>query len=226
VGSVNLGRHPNIIRLDPYGGGLWAGDIDPSLAPAHIAMDGTATFSKLIVKDKNNKLLIDAANGYVDYGVVSLNDVASAKNSDTKSTANEGVNASVKKVKNLEASYSTDGKLDPEKLKAGLESGEITVNSQDADTGDTLLQLVIKENNFPAYEVLKGEGGIDINLTNNEGKTALHTAVIEQNDFFFGELVNYFMVKKQYKDNNGKYPIDYVDKKSTFYASLWFVEKV
>jgi hypothetical protein len=70
--SITLGRHPNIIRLDPYGGGFWAGDIDPSLAPAHIAMDGTATFSKLIVKDKNNKLLIDAANGYVDFGLMDI----------------------------------------------------------------------------------------------------------------------------------------------------------
>src|SRR5690606_7564134 len=110
-------------------------------------------------------------------------------------------------------------------LKEAIKSGELNVNAQDQDTGESLLHLVIKQNNFPVYEVIKANK-INPSLKDNEGLTPLHVAVIEENGFYFGELTTEFRVE-QYKDNSGKYPIDYTEGiSSTFHRSLLFVDKV
>jgi len=128
-------------------------------------------------------------------------------------------------VKNLSTKYNNDkDQLDASLLKEAIKSGELNVNAQDQDTGESLFHLVIKQNNFPAYEVIKANK-INPSLKDNEGLTPLHVAVIEENSFYYGELKNEFNVK-QHKDNSGKYPIDYAGGvSSTFHRSLLHVDK-
>lgn len=128
-------------------------------------------------------------------------------------------------VKNLSTKYNNDkNQLDASLLKEAIKSGELNVNAQDEDTGESLLHLVIKQDNFPAYEVIKANK-INPSLKDNKGLTPLHIAVINENRFYFGELDSEFKVK-QYKDSQGKYPIDYAKEKSSMYNTLsFFVEK-
>ncbi|TVX98046.1 hypothetical protein FPZ45_17150 [Cohnella terricola] len=65
--TITLRNGGGVMKLDPMLG-LWAGSEDFASSPASIGMDGTATFRKLIVKDKDNKLLIDGENRYIDVG--------------------------------------------------------------------------------------------------------------------------------------------------------------
>ena len=50
-------------------------------------------------------------------------------------------------INELAAKYSIDGELDGELLKKAIESGDISVDAQDKVTGESLLHLVIKEDN-------------------------------------------------------------------------------
>jgi len=122
-------------------------------------------------------------------------------------------------VKDLKSKYSKDDKLNADLIKAAIEKKEITVDAQDETTGDSLFILAIRENNFPAYQVLK-DNGVNPELPNKEGKTPLHIATIVKNSFFMGELKTHFNVKAKIKDNDGKMPIDYTEKNSGEYQSL------
>lgn len=64
--SITLGTHPNIMRLDPNQGGFWAGHQDASQAPAHIGMDGTATFRKLAIANSDGGVMLDSQNRIFD----------------------------------------------------------------------------------------------------------------------------------------------------------------
>ncbi|MCU6710077.1 phage tail protein [Paenibacillus sp. J5C_2022] len=64
--KIVLGTHPNMITLDPYGGGFYAGSQNGQAAPAHIAMDGTASFRKLLVTDGNDGVMLDSAQRILD----------------------------------------------------------------------------------------------------------------------------------------------------------------
>jgi FOG: Ankyrin repeat len=122
-------------------------------------------------------------------------------------------------VENLHGKYSTDGKLDAAKVKAGIAAGEITVNSQDKETGNSLLHYVVLEDNFAVYSIIK-VNALNVNLQNNDGRTPLHLAVINERIFYLGELKDY-KADPTIKDNAGKRPIDYADPKSTTYDSLF-----
>ncbi len=63
---IELGTHPDMMVLDPYNGGFWAGDQNHTQAPAHIAMDGTAKFKKLIVTNGAGALMMDSENKLLD----------------------------------------------------------------------------------------------------------------------------------------------------------------
>lgn len=148
---------------------------------------------------------------------------ATATNTDSTSTnKSNGTNTSNNKgvyVKNLEATYSTDEKLDVEKIKEALNSGKLDVNAQDEETGNTLLHYVVLENNYEAYKAIK-RNALNPNVKNKEGKTPLHISVIEKNSFYFGELLTDMRADAKIKDNNGKLPIDYAEKNSSFQLHL------
>lgn len=122
-------------------------------------------------------------------------------------------------VKDLKGKYSKDGKLDAELIKKAIESKELSVNAQDEASGDSLLILAIKENNFAAYQVLK-HNKVDPELANKEGKRPIHVAVIEKNRFFMSELTSYFRVNAKALDNYSKRAIDYTEKNSSIYDSI------
>lgn len=144
---------------------------------------------------------------------------SASTNNNNGSTLTKPSNGKGEYVRDLKTKYSTDEKLDAAKLKIAIDSGEITVNAQDEATGDSLLQMVIKENNYNAYLAIK-RNALNVNTQNKEGQTALHTAVIEENDFYFGELLNSLKANSKIKDNNGLQPIDYAKKNSSFQLGL------
>ncbi|MCM3271149.1 stalk domain-containing protein [Paenibacillus elgii] len=122
-------------------------------------------------------------------------------------------------VKELKGKYSKDGKLDAELIKKAIDSKELSVNAQDEASGDSLLIMAIKDNNFPVYQVLK-DNKVDAELPNKEGKYPIHIATIVKSDFYTGELLNDFRVKVKVKDNSGKLPVDYTEAKSRFRDTL------
>ncbi|MEC0210247.1 hypothetical protein P4H70_15015 [Paenibacillus ehimensis] len=128
-------------------------------------------------------------------------------------------------VKDLKTKYSKEGKLDAELVKKAIDSQEISPNAIDEKSGDTLLITVIKENNFPVYQVLK-DNKVDPEIPNYlDGKRPIHTAVILKNDFYLSELTTAFKVKTQVKDNDGHLPIDYAEKGSSEFSTLRFIKE-
>ncbi|WP_063565480.1 stalk domain-containing protein [Paenibacillus sp. O199] len=134
------------------------------------------------------------------------------------SNNSNSTNTSSKKVSNLKETYSTDGKLDADKLRTALNNGTLGVNDQDSNTGKTLLMFVIEENNYEAFKAIN-RNALDVNVQQNDGKTALHVSVIEQNDFYFGEVLER-KPNAKIKDNNGKIAFDYAEKNSSFNMAL------
>ncbi|WP_405168306.1 hypothetical protein [Paenibacillus sp. FSL H3-0286] len=176
-----------------------------------------------------NKLYVpvrDAGDsfGYSVSGVTSTTvtfaeGVTNTTNSASTGTKTGNTNASSTKaggeyVQGLHDKYSTDGKLDAEKVKAGIAAKEITINAQDKETGNSLLHYVVLENNFAVYSVIK-LNALNVNLQNNEGKTPLMLSVINENHFYIGELTNYYKADAKIKDNEGKQAIDHTENSST-----------
>ncbi|WP_405168512.1 hypothetical protein [Paenibacillus sp. FSL H3-0286] len=176
-----------------------------------------------------NKLYVpvrDAGDsfGYSVSGVTSTTvtfaeGVTNTTNSASTGTNTGNTNASSTKsggeyVQGLHDKYSTDGKLDAEKVKAGIAAGEISVNSIDKETGNSILHFVILENNFAVYSVIK-VNALNPNIVNSEGQTPLHVAAIADIPFYLGELTNYYKSNPNIKDNSGKQAIDYVTNSST-----------
>ncbi|WP_010498409.1 stalk domain-containing protein [Paenibacillus elgii] len=122
-------------------------------------------------------------------------------------------------VKDLKGKYSKDGKLDAELIKKAIDSKELSVNAQDESSGDSLLILAIKENNFAAYQVLK-DNKVDPELANKEGKRPIHIAAILKNRFYISELTSHYKVDAKATDSEGKKAIDYIEKNSEVYDSL------
>ncbi|OMD78247.1 ankyrin repeat domain-containing protein [Paenibacillus odorifer] len=121
-------------------------------------------------------------------------------------------------VQDLHKKYSTDGKLDAEKIKAALAAKEITINVQDKETGNSLLHYVVLEDNFAVFSVIK-VNALNVNLQNKEGQTALILAVIEKSDFYTSEMKN-LKAKATIKDNSGKQAIEYAEKNSAIETGL------
>lgn len=177
----------------------------------------------------NNKLYIpvrDAGNtfGYSVSGVTSSTvTFAEGATKPVISEIKKGSTASTQVggeyVQGLHEKYSTDGKLDAAKVKAGIAAKEISINAQDKETGLSLLQYVIKENNFAVYSVIK-INSLNPNLQDNEGNTALHTSIIEKSNFYFGELINEYRADAQIKNIEGKLPLDLAEKNSSEYIML------
>ncbi|WP_405130534.1 stalk domain-containing protein [Paenibacillus sp. FSL H8-0317] len=119
-----------------------------------------------------------------------------------------------KKVNNLKETYSTDGKLDADKIRTALNAGTLDVNAQDSSNGgNTLLMYVIEENNYEAYKAIK-RNALDVNVQRDDGKTALMLTVITKNVFYFGEMTN-LKADAKIKDSSQKQAIDYADDNST-----------
>ncbi|WP_340031123.1 stalk domain-containing protein [Paenibacillus sp. FSL K6-1122] len=139
----------------------------------------------------------------VQFGTV----VTTPSNNNTNTTAS-------KKVKDLKEIYSTDNKLDAEKIRTALNNGTLDVNAQDlSNGGNTLLMYVVEENNYEAYKAIK-RNALDVNVQRDDGKTALMLTVITKNDFYFGEMTN-LKADAKIKDSSKKQAIDYADDNST-----------
>ena len=113
--------------------------------------------------------------------------------------------------------YTKGDKLDSEKIAAAIASGELTINSQDAN-GDSILHWVIRKNDYATYLVIK-KNALNVNILNNKLQSPLHEAVIDNNVFYFGELMK-LKANAKLKDSDGKMPIDYTKPNSTEQDSL------
>ncbi|MGM1044892.1 MAG: stalk domain-containing protein [Bacillota bacterium] len=199
-----------------------------------LVVDGTQaklTESPLNVNGKLYLPVRDTADAF-GYSVQSVTSSTAtlkentASNNTSGSTANKTTNVSnngvtttaSKSVKNLKEAYSTDGKLDADKIRTALNNGSLDVNAVDSITGNSLLHLVILEDNFEAYKAIK-RNALNVNIQNNEGVTALMVTVQNQNSFYFGEM-KASKADPDIQDKSGKKAIDYADPKSTFYDSL------
>ncbi|WP_256975014.1 stalk domain-containing protein [Paenibacillus amylolyticus] len=203
-----------------------------------IVVDGSQAKLSESPLNVNGKLYLpvrDTANalGYsvqsVTTSQVSLKESATSSNttspsnnntSGTPSNSTNNNSTSNKKVNNLKETYSTDGKLDAEKIRTALNNGTLDVNSVDSASGNSLLHLVVLENNFEAYKAIK-RNALDPNIQNTTDKqTPLHLAVINNNSFFRGELLDNLKVDATLKDSNSKQAIDYTEKGSSDYYRL------
>ncbi|RPK29381.1 ankyrin repeat domain-containing protein [Paenibacillus xylanexedens] len=127
-----------------------------------------------------------------------------------------------KKVNNLKETYSTDGKLNAEKIRTALNDGTLDVNAQDSNDGNTLLHYTIIENNFEAYRAIK-RNALNVNIQNAQGETPLMVAISTDNRFYFGELLDGFGADVYLKTNSGKTALDISEKGSTYHDSIRFV---
>lgn len=125
----------------------------------------------------------------------------------------------VMKIENLKEKYSLNGKLNFEQIKKDIQDGKLDKDSQDAETGDTLVILAIKENNFPLFDFL-AKNGADLEKANNNGETPLHVAVFVKSNFYVGQLVNNYKVNTKIQDNNKKIPFDYTEEDSVNWLLL------
>ncbi|NMI04805.1 hypothetical protein HF638_12510 [Paenibacillus sp. SZ31] len=137
--------------------------------------------------------------------------VTAPSNNNTNTTAS-------KKVKNLKETYSTNGKLDADKIRTALNNGTLDVNAQDSETLETLLMLVVKEDNFEAYKAIN-RNALDVNVQRYDGKTALMLTVIENSSFYFGEVINKNPDTKL-KDNSSKTALDYAENNPSLRVDL------
>lgn len=111
-----------------------------------------------------------------------------------------------------------DDNLDLEAIKQAVENGEVKVDSVD-ENGNTLLLLASdKIENYRVGEFLINKGA-NLNHQNNEGKTAVHIAVIENNQAFLRLLIE-SGASTIIEDNDGKRPIDYTKEYSTIWGTL------
>ncbi|WP_411735138.1 stalk domain-containing protein [Paenibacillus sp. M2] len=151
----------------------------------------------------------------------SSNTTPSTSNSSTTTAPSNSTNANTtasKKVKNLKETYSTDDKLDAEKIRTALNSGTLGVNDQDSSTSKTLLMLAIEENNYEAYKAIK-RNALDPNIRDSQGMTALHIVAKNEDRFYFGEL-KILKADPDIKNNDGKKPIDLTKEGSAMYDLL------
>ncbi|WP_340028493.1 ankyrin repeat domain-containing protein [Paenibacillus sp. FSL H7-0940] len=143
------------------------------------------------------------------------NSVNNPSNSNNSTTTN---NTGGQYVQGLHEKYSTDGKLDAAKVKEAITTKKITVNTQDKDTGNSLMHYVVLENNYSLFLTIK-RNALDVNLLNNQKQTPLHLAVINKNSFYYGELEQ-LNANPKIEDKNGLLPIDYAEKNSVFDIGL------
>ncbi|MEK4432980.1 stalk domain-containing protein [Paenibacillus sp. FSL M7-0802] len=127
----------------------------------------------------------------------------------TTTTKSEPSTAAVKsggKTFNVEQ-YAKGDKLDSEKIAAAIASGELTINSQDAN-GDSILHWVIRKNDYATYLVIK-KNALNVNLVNSLGNSPLHESILDKNDFYLGELTNgTYKPNPNIKNKQGLKPID------------------
>lgn len=203
-----------------------------------IVVDGSQAKLSESPLNVNGRLYLpvrDTANalGYsvdsVTSSQVSLKEETTTKNSSSTGSNDSSSGTTVtkpststtasKKVENLRETYSTDGKLDAEKIRTALNNGTLDVNATDSTNGNnTLLMYVIEENNYEAFKAIK-RNALDVNVQRDDGKTALMLSVINKNSFYFGEINE---LKPDYliKDKDGKQAYDYAEKNSSFQIGL------
>jgi len=187
---------------------------------------------KIVVDNKEAKLtdqplnvngrtylpLRDTANA-LGYGVSSVTSskielksdgstpATSSTSTTDKTTTSTTNNAKGEYVKDLENKFSSDGKIDANKVKLAIAAGEISVNAQDEATGNSLLHYAVLQDNYSLYQVIH-VNALNPNLKNKDGQTPLHLAVIEKNRFYLGELKD-LKVDANIVDNASKKAIDY-----------------
>ncbi|GMX64373.1 hypothetical protein Elgi_36420 [Paenibacillus elgii] len=122
-------------------------------------------------------------------------------------------------VQDLKGKYSKEGKLNLDLIKAAIDKKEIQLNTQDEETGNSLVFYAIIENSYPVFDYL-AKSGANLELQNKQGQTPLHIAVIEKSRFYMGQLTSEYRVNASIKDNDSKRPLDYTREGSSEYRSL------
>ncbi|TKH44216.1 hypothetical protein C1I60_12865 [Paenibacillus terrae] len=135
------------------------------------------------------------------------------------STKSEPVTTAVKqggKTFNVDQ-YTKGDKLDSEKIAAAIASGELTINSQDAN-GDSILHWVIRKDDYATWLIIK-KNGLNVNILNNKKQSPLHEAALQNSNFYIGELES-LHANPKLMDIEGKKPIEYIRLNSSNYISL------
>ncbi|MDN4084853.1 stalk domain-containing protein [Paenibacillus polymyxa] len=113
--------------------------------------------------------------------------------------------------------YTKGDKLDSEKIAAAIASGELTINSQDAN-GDSILHWVIRKNDYNTWLLIK-KNALNVNIVNNKKQSPLHEAALQNSNFYIGELES-LHANPKLMDIEGKKPIEYIRLNSSNYISL------
>ncbi|MEK4427840.1 stalk domain-containing protein [Paenibacillus sp. FSL M7-0802] len=147
-------------------------------------------------------------------------DLQSSKSTTTEQTSTTKTTAVKQGGKTFNVDKYTKGdKLDSEKIAAAIASGELTINSQDAATGKSLLMYVVEKDDYALYQIIH-KNALNPNLQDNEGNTALHYVVKYDNSTYMGELKS-MKVDPKIKNKNGQRAYDLVtDKNSGVAISL------
>ncbi|MMZ53393.1 hypothetical protein D1872_151800 [compost metagenome] len=205
-----------------------------TLTPTKIIVDGEQaklSDSPINVNGKAYLPLRDTASA-MGYNVVSANGgkielvksngttpAPSSTPSATTNTKSEPATTAVKqggKTFNVDQ-YTKGDKLDSEKIAAAIASGELTINSQDAN-GDSILHWVIRKNDYATYLVIK-KNALNVNILNNKKQSPLHEAALQNSNFYIGELES-LHANPKLMDIEGKKPIEHIRVNSSNYISL------
>lgn len=82
---------------------------------------------------------------------LSFTNTTSSTSPNTITTSPSKATTSIK-IQGLESNYTKVDKLDSQKIAEDIANGKLTINSQDASTGDSLLHLVIRKNDHSTYK--------------------------------------------------------------------------
>ncbi|KZE81632.1 hypothetical protein AV545_09135 [Paenibacillus jamilae] len=147
-------------------------------------------------------------------GMSSVSSTSAQTTQPTKTDTTKATATTNKGAKTFDVNQFLKGdKLDSEKIAQAISSGELTINSQDAN-GDSILHWVIRKNDYSSYLVIK-KNALNVNIVNSLGNTPLHEAVLDKNGFYIGELTgNTYRAKAKVKNAEGKIPLDLVEKGS------------
>ncbi|MGM1020008.1 MAG: stalk domain-containing protein [Bacillota bacterium] len=152
-----------------------------------------------VASASGSKIELVKSNGTVPTPSSTPSAVTTTKNETTTAVKQGG------KTFNVDQ-YTKGDKLDGEKIAAAIASGELTINSQDAATGKSLLMYVIEKDDYATYQIIH-KNGLNPNLQDNEGNTALHYAVLTERNYYLGELKD-MKVDANKKNKNGEKAID------------------
>lgn len=179
---------------------------------SYLPVRDTASAMGYSVKSANSSKieLVEGVTSQLIQSTATTSTQSTEANATKTTTTNKG-------VKTFDVNQFLKGdKLDSEKIAQAIASNELTINSQDAATGKSLLMYVVEKNDYALYQIIH-KSGLNPNLQDNEGNTALHYVVKYNSSFYMGELKS-MKVDPKIKNKNGQRAYDLVTDKNSIVA--------